>query len=435
VDPHPIRIVVGDDLGRSRLTVFFRLILAIPLLLWFLLWSVAAFVLSVVNWMVTLVLGRLPQGLHDFMSAYLRFATHLHAYLYLAANPYPGFAGDAGSYPVDLELDPPARQSRWKTAFRGFLALPALMLVSVLFGFGPGSGGGGGGSGASTDTTGTEGGGFWADFGFFFGGGGAAWAVAVLGWFACLALGRMPLGFRDLVAYTIRYAAQFWAYLFFLTDRYPNADPREPPATQPTPAKPIRLKVEDDLRRSRLTVFFRFLLFLPHLVWLVLWGIVALLAAIAGWFATLVLGRLPDPLHRFLAAYARYQTHVEAFLFLVANPFPGFTGTAGTYPVDLEIDPPASQNRWKTAFRLLLAIPALILSGALDSALFVAAFLGWFVGLALGRMPESLRNLGAYAVRYSAQTYGYLYLLTDSYPFSGPNEYVEPEPEPEVVPI
>ena len=30
---HPIRIVVNDDLQRTRLTVFFRLILAIPLLL------------------------------------------------------------------------------------------------------------------------------------------------------------------------------------------------------------------------------------------------------------------------------------------------------------------------------------------------------------------------------------------------------------------
>ena len=44
------------------------------------------------------------------------------------------------------------------------------------------------------------------------------------------------------------------------------------------------------------------------------------------------------------------------------------------------------------------------------------AFLGWFVGLALGRMPEGLRNLGAYALRYSAQTYGYVFLLTDKQP-------------------
>ena len=31
---HPIRVLVNDDLQRNRLTVFFRLILAIPGLLW-----------------------------------------------------------------------------------------------------------------------------------------------------------------------------------------------------------------------------------------------------------------------------------------------------------------------------------------------------------------------------------------------------------------
>ena len=36
---------------------------------------------------------------------------------------------------------------------------------------------------------------------------------------------------------------------------------------------PIRLIVTDDLQRSRLTVFFRLLLALPHLFWLYLWGI------------------------------------------------------------------------------------------------------------------------------------------------------------------
>ena len=33
--PHAVRLVVDDDLKRSRLTVFFRPILAIPHLLWY----------------------------------------------------------------------------------------------------------------------------------------------------------------------------------------------------------------------------------------------------------------------------------------------------------------------------------------------------------------------------------------------------------------
>ena len=40
---HPVQLAVTDDLQRSRLTVFFRLLLAIPHFIWLLLWSVAAF--------------------------------------------------------------------------------------------------------------------------------------------------------------------------------------------------------------------------------------------------------------------------------------------------------------------------------------------------------------------------------------------------------
>ena len=46
--------------------------------------------------------------------------------------------------------------------------------------------------------------------------------VAFLGFFVAVAAGRYPRGFRDLSAYTLRYQAQTFAYLLFLTDRYPS---------------------------------------------------------------------------------------------------------------------------------------------------------------------------------------------------------------------
>jgi hypothetical protein len=425
---HPIRIVVQDDLRRSRLTVFFRLILAIPHLIWITIWSIGVFFVAILSWFIVLFTGRLPVSLHSFFEKFVRYSTHLYAYLYLAANEYPGFVGERGDYPVDLQVDEPARQNRWKTAFRAILAVPAFMLAGTLVGAASGGGGGWGGQyGGSGTGMETE---WWEDLAYTFSGNLGVITIAVFfGWFVCVALGRMPLGFRDLAVYGLRYSAQMLGYVLFLTDRYPDADTNVPAATQPTPQKPVRLTVEDDLRRSRLTVFFRFLLTIPHLIWLILWGIVVALALIVGWFATLFMGRLPDPLHRFFAAYLRYETHVIAFLTIVANPFPGFTGTPGMYPVDLVIEPAASQHRLKTLFRIFLAVPALLLASGLSGVLWVVAFFAWFVGLFLGRMPQGLRNLGAYCLRYTAQAYAYTYLLTDSYPFSGPTEYVKPEPE------
>ena len=116
----------------------------------------------------------------------------------------------------------------------------------------------------------------------------------------------------------------------------------------------------------------------------------------------------------------RYQAHVYAYLFLIANPFPGFTGRAGSYPIDPVIAAPSRQNRWKVLFRVVLVVPALVLESTYGGLLTVVALLGWFASLATGRMPLGLRNAGALALRYAAQGNGYALLLTDAYPYTGP---------------
>ena len=78
-----------------------------------------------------------------------------------------------------------------------------------------------------------------------------------------MARGRMPRGLRDAAAYALSYGAQFWAYAFLLTDRYPDSDPLAALRDLPVREDPIPLELDDELRRSRLTVFFRLLLAFP----------------------------------------------------------------------------------------------------------------------------------------------------------------------------
>jgi hypothetical protein len=178
----------------------------------------------------------------------------------------------------------------------------------------------------------------------------------------------------------------------------------------------VRLRVDDDLRRSRLTVFFRILLVIPHLVWLYVWAFAVVWVIAFNWFATLFAGRTEDDVHSFIGRWVRYLTHVNAYLLLVANPWPRFSGKPGTYPVDLELDLPEAQSRWVTLFRIVLVIPAYVFSTVLSTVGQVIAFIGWFVCLALGRMPKGMRDLAAYCLRYQAQTFAYLFLLTSRYP-------------------
>jgi Domain of unknown function (DUF4389) len=393
---HSVRVTSeADDLVRSRLTVFFRLLLALPHILWIIGWLILVLVVVILNWFATLFTGTPPAAFNRFITAFIRYSVHLTAYISLTSNPFPGFVGQPGSYPVDAQLpESPETQNRWKTGFRVILGIPAFFVDATLSG-------GGGGRGYSYS-------------------GGLLWTNAFLAWWVCLFTGRMPAGLRDLNLYAIRYAAQTHGYAFLVTDQYPDADPFVPPTPREAPAHPVRLNADDELERSRLTVFFRLLLAIPHLIWLYLWGIVVFFAAIGAWFAALFTRSVPDGLHRFIARYVRYYTHVGAYVLLAANPFPGFVGEQGSYPVDPEIAGPREQNRWKTGFRIILVIPALLVSGGLSGTLFVAALLGWFASLFTARMPRNLRQAQLLALRYNAQTYAYSLLLTDRYPFASP---------------
>ena len=181
-------------------------------------------------------------------------------------------------------------------------------------------------------------------------------------------------------------------------------------------AHPIDMTVRPDLQRSRLTVFFRLLIVIPHLIWMGLWGFVAELALLVAWFAALFAGRVPDGLHGFLASYLRFYARVSAYLFLLADPYPPFGGAEGGYPVDVRIAPAAPQSRLTVLFRIVLIIPAALLTYVFRLVNEVVAFLGWFYCLFTGRMHEGMQDTSMWLLRYEIQTAAYALLLTQRYP-------------------
>lgn len=181
-------------------------------------------------------------------------------------------------------------------------------------------------------------------------------------------------------------------------------------------AHPIGLIVDDDLKRTRLTVFFRLLLAIPQAIWLGIWGIAVYFAVLIAWFAALFTGRVPEGLHEFIARYLRALTHLSSYVLLLADPWPPFGGTAGSYPVDVRVDAAALQSRLTVFFRLLLAIPALLLCYVFRAVNECIAFLGWFYCLFTGHMHRGMRDISAWLLRYELQSYAYIFLLTGRYP-------------------
>ena len=74
---------------RSRLTAFFRLLLAIPLAIWLYLYAIVAWFAIVIAWFAIVITGRYPQGLYDFVAGFTRFLTRFTAYAALLCWPTP----------------------------------------------------------------------------------------------------------------------------------------------------------------------------------------------------------------------------------------------------------------------------------------------------------------------------------------------------------
>jgi hypothetical protein len=204
-------------------------------------------------------------------------------------------------------------------------------------------------------------------------------------------------------------------------EEQPSPEPPQLPPVEPPRPHTVRLIDHDDLKRSRLTVLVRAFLVLPHLIWLTLYASVALFVALANWIVTLIKGRSPQRMHRWLVRYLRYTVYVYSYLYVLADPYPPFHGDQRSYTIDLQVEGPDDQRRLVTAFRLVLVIPAFVLSWVLSQVLQVIALLAWVIAIFLGRIPRGMEQLGLYCLRYQTQVYAYLLVVTDRYPSTAGN--------------
>src|SRR2546422_3126508 len=92
-EPYPASIEIVDPAGeRDRLTVGFRLILAIPHFI------VLAFVMlgwcitTILAWFAIVLTGDYPQGLWDFGVGTMRWILRVQAYMLLLVDEYPPFS-------------------------------------------------------------------------------------------------------------------------------------------------------------------------------------------------------------------------------------------------------------------------------------------------------------------------------------------------------
>ncbi len=170
---------------QGRLTILLRVVMAIPLLIWSTMLSVAALVAVVLSWFAALVTGRVPAGLQEFNTSVLRYVTEVQAYASVLVARWPGFSLSPGPTPqVSLRITP-FPLNRAAVLFRYFLMLPASVVL------------------------------FAVDF--------ASYLLSVAVWISALILRRPARPLYQARLLCLRYSTRFVAYAFMLTPSQPFA--------------------------------------------------------------------------------------------------------------------------------------------------------------------------------------------------------------------
>jgi uncharacterized protein DUF4389 len=191
--------------------------------------------------------------------------------------------------------------------------------------------------------------------------------------------------------------------------------------------------------RNRLTAFFRYIVAIPWLIVAALYGFAASIAVLIAWFALVFTARYPEGLYNFVAGYVRFNTRVNAFIYLATDEWPPFNGdTNESYPVRVGVPPPKPEySRLKAGFRLIVGIPVILLAYVQSLIALVIALIGWFAILFTGKLSEGLFDPLRSALAYNARATAYFALLTEDYPpFSLEDASAgAPPPEPPPPPV
>lgn len=167
-------------------------------------------------------------------------------------------------------------------------------------------------------------------------------------------------------------------------------------------------------RLSRLLIFVKWLLAIPHFFVLYLLGIAASVVTFIAWFAILFTGRYPRGMWDFVLMVQRWSTNVSVYTSLMRDEYPPFG--EGQYPVRFDIAYPERLSRGLIFVKWLLIIPHLFVLVLVSIAAAVVNFIAFWAILFTGNFPRGLFGFMVGFLRWSARVNLYMLLLTDEYP-------------------
>jgi hypothetical protein len=182
---------------------------------------------------------------------------------------------------------------------------------------------------------------------------------------------------------------------------------------------PISYEADFNPTPNRATTFFRLLLAIPWFIVAIFWGILFYITHFIAWVAIIILGRYPQGLYSFNSGVVRFSVRISAWIYLQSDQWPPFgISDDPSYPIRVNFPPPAEkQSRLKALFRLILALPVLIVySYAVAYITLLAGLVAWLTIVFRGYLPEGINDMLTYCHSLQSRVLGYVAILTDDYP-------------------
>jgi len=136
--------------------------------------------------------------------------------------------------------------------------------------------------------------------------------------------GALPEGLANIQMMYILYEVRTYTFAAFLREEYP---PFAFGTTASDAGEDPRVRVDFGPRlteRNRLTVAFRIILVIPHVIVLLFLGIAAAVITIVAFFAVLFTGRWPEGMRSFVLNVLRWYVRVSNYFLLLTDDYPPF---------------------------------------------------------------------------------------------------------------
>lgn len=180
---------------------------------------------------------------------------------------------------------------------------------------------------------------------------------------------------------------------------------------------PVKATAQADERLSRLLIFIKWFLAIPHFIVIYILMLVEMLFLLFAWFAILFTGRFPRSLFTFNEGVFRWMWRLNMYLLLQTDKYPPFSlEKDDSYPATLEIAYPERLSRLLIFFKFLLAIPHFLVIWVLQIAMCFVLVASWFIILFTGKIPQSMSHFIIGVSKWYIRVHAYLFLMTDVYP-------------------